>query len=108
MITYDSVADNHYVSEADRIKLNLPILRPTNKRVAVANGGTSEGKYVTLLHFSQLPTISAEADMFEEFLSSLMSVGKTSNDGNVSIFTHGKVQVYMRKPTSALHGHTIQ
>ena len=94
MITYDSGADNHYVSEADRIKLKLPILRPPHKRVAVANVGTSKGKYVTRLPFTQLSTISAEADTFEEFPSSLMSVGKTSDDGNVSIFTHEKVQVY--------------
>ena len=94
IITYDSDADNHYVSEAERIKLKLPILRPSHKRTAVANGGTSEGKYVTRILFPQLSTISAEADTFEEFSSSLMSVGKTSNDENVYIFTHGKVQVY--------------
>ena len=74
MITYDSGAYNHYVSEADRIKLKLPILRPSHKRVAVANGGTSEDKYVTRLTFTQLSTISADADTFEEFPSSLMSV----------------------------------
>ena len=94
MITYDSGADSHYVSEAEMIKLKLPILRPSHKRVAVANGGTSEGEYVTRLPFPQLSTISAEADTFEEFPSSLMSVGKTSNDGNISIFTHEKLQVY--------------
>ena len=38
--------------------------------------------------------ISAESDTFEEFPSSLMSIGKTSNDGNLSIFTYEKVQVY--------------
>ena len=88
IITYDSGADNHYVIEADRIKLKLPTLRPSHKIVAVSNGGTSEGKYVTRLHFSQLSTITAEADTFEEFPSSLMSVGETSDDGNVSIFAH--------------------
>ena len=93
-INYDSGADNHYVSEEERIKLKLQILIPPHKRVAVANGGTSEGKYVTRLPFPQLSTISAVADTFEEFLSYLMSVGKTSDDGNVSIFTHEKVQVY--------------
>ena len=92
--TYDLGAYNHYVSEADRIKLKLPILRPSHKHVAVANVGTSKGKYVTRLPFPQLSTISAEADMFEESPSYLMSVGKTSDDGNVSIFTHEKVQVY--------------
>ena len=88
MITFESGAENHYVSESNRIKLKLPILRPSHKRVSFANGGTSEGKYVTRLHFPQPSTIPAEADTFEEFPSSLMSVGKTSDDGNVSIFTH--------------------
>ena len=67
MITYDSSADNHNVSEADRIKLKLPIMRPSYKSVAVVNGGTSEGKYVTRLPFPQLSTITAEVDTFEEF-----------------------------------------
>ena len=67
MITYDSGADNHYMSKAERIKLELPILRPSHKHVAVANGGTSEGKYVTQLTFPQLYTPAAEADTFEEF-----------------------------------------
>ena len=94
MITYDSGADNHYMSEADKIRLELPILQPPHKSVAVANGGTSEGKYVTRLPFPQLSTTTADADTFEEFLSSLMSVGNTSDDRNVSIFTDEKVQVY--------------
>ena len=94
MITYDSGADNHYVREADRIKLKLPILRPSNKRVAVVNGSMSEGKYVTWLPFPQLSTRTAEADTFEDFPSYLMSLGKTPDDGNVFIFTHEKVQVY--------------
>ena len=34
--------------------------------------------------------------MFEEFHSLMMSVGKTSNDGNISIFTDEKVQVYKK------------
>ena len=94
MITYYSGADNHYMSEADRIILELPILRPSHKRVAVANGGMSEVKYVTRLPFPQLSTTTAEADTFEELPSSLISVGKTSDDGNVSICIDEKVQVY--------------
>ena len=82
------------MSEADSIRSKLPILRPSHKSVAVANGGKKKGKYVTRLPFPQLSTTTAEADTFEEFPSSLMSVGKTSDDGNVSIFTHEKVQVY--------------
>ena len=91
MITYDSGADNHYMSKADRIGLGLSILWPSHKRVAVANVGTSSFKYVTRLPFPQFSTATAEADMSEEFPSSLMSVGETSNDGNVSIFTDEKV-----------------
>ena len=90
MITYYSVAVNHYMSEDDRIGLGLPILRPSQKRVAVANGGTSSGNYVTHLPFPQLSSAAAEADTFEEFPSSLLSVGKTSDDGNVAVFTDKK------------------
>ena len=82
------------MSEADRIRMGLPILRPSHKRVAVANGGTSKGKYVTHLTSPQLSTATAKADMFEAFPSSLMSIGKTYDDGKVSIFTDEKVQVY--------------
>ena len=94
MITYDSGAYNHYMSESNRIKLELPIFRPSHKRVAVANGGTSKGKYVTRLPFPHLSTTIADSDTFEEFPSSLMSVVKTDDEGNVSIFTDEKVQVY--------------
>jgi len=31
MITYDSGADGHYLSERDRINVGLPILRPSTK-----------------------------------------------------------------------------
>ena len=82
------------MSEADRIRMELPIFWSSYKCVAVANGGTSEGKYVTLLPFPQLSTATAEADTFEQSPLSLMSVGNTSDDGNVSIFTDEKVQVY--------------
>ncbi len=58
MVTYDSVADGHYISEKDQAKVGLPILRPLSKRVAVANGTTSRGKNVTQLPF---PTLSAQA-----------------------------------------------
>ena len=36
----------------------------------------------------------AEADTFEEFLTLLVSVGKTSDEGNVSVFTNEDVKVY--------------
>ena len=44
MITYDSGADGHYISEGDRKAACLPILRRSTKRVGVANGGTSSAK----------------------------------------------------------------
>ena len=94
MITYDSGADNHYMSEADRIRFKFPILQLSHKRVAVANGGTSEGKYITRLPLPELSRTTAEADAFVEFPSSLMSMGQTSDDGNTSIFTDEKVQFY--------------
>jgi hypothetical protein len=38
MITYDSGADGTYLSERDRVKAGLPILRQSSKKVRVANG----------------------------------------------------------------------
>jgi hypothetical protein len=94
MVTYDSGADSHYISERDRKKVGLPILRISAKKVSVANGGTCKGQYVTALPFPQLSTKSAEADTFNDFPTSLMSVGKTADDGNISIFTKEGVAVY--------------
>ncbi len=51
MLTYDSGADGHYISEKDRRKVSLPILRTSTRKVGVANGGTSKAKYVTQLPF---------------------------------------------------------
>ena len=93
-ITYDSGADGHYVSERDRQQLGLPILRVSTKRVGVADGGVSRGKYVTKLPFSNLSAIAAQADTFDTFPTSLMSVGKTADDGNISIFGKSDVKVY--------------
>ena len=76
MITYDSGADGTYLSEADRIKAGLPILRCSTKRVGVANGGTSSGKFVTKLPFQNVSPKAAQVDTFEGFPSSLVSVGK--------------------------------
>ena len=94
IITYNLGADHNYTSESDRIGFRLPILRASKKRVGVANGGTSRAKYVTSVPFPQLSKKSEEADMFEEFLMLLMSVGKTADDSNVSIFTKEDVKVY--------------
>ena len=76
MMTYDSGADGHYLSEKDRKQAGLPIIRRSIKRVDVTNGGTSTGKYVTKLPFQHLSDQAAEADTFDDFPSSLLSVGK--------------------------------
>ena len=93
-ITYDSGSDGHYLCEADRKQLGLPILHILSKQVGVANGGTSSGKYVTQLPFQQLSRNTAEADTFDEFPTLLLSVGKLAGDGNVSVFTKDGVAVY--------------
>ena len=94
MMTYDSGAGGHYFSENYRKKVGLPIIRRSTKRVEVANGGTSTGKYVTKLPFQHLSDQAAEVDTFDDFPSSLLSVGKTANDGNISIFTKKGVTIY--------------
>ena len=94
MITYDSGADGHYLSERDRKAIGLPILRASSKRVAVANGEVSKAKHVTALPFKQLSAKANQADSFEDFPSSLMSVGRTADDGTVSIFTKDGVTVH--------------
>ena len=73
------------MSESDRTKLGLPILRISKK---------SKGKYVTRLPFKQLSSDAAQSDTFEDFPTSLMSMGKTSDDGNISVFTKDGVSVY--------------
>ena len=47
--------------------------------------------------FPQLSPKAAEADTFKEFKTSLMSVGKTADDGNISVFTKEDVKVYKEK-----------
>ncbi len=60
----------------------------------MADGGTSRGKYVTALPLPQLSARAAEADTFTAFPHSLLSVGRTADDGNVSIFTKSGVTVH--------------
>jgi len=87
MVTYDSGADGHYISEANQAKTRLPILRQSTKRVGVANGKVSLGNKVTRLPIPSLNDKATEADTFDDFLHSLMSVGKMSDAGTISIFT---------------------
>jgi hypothetical protein len=94
LITYNSGADGHYFNEQDRIDAGLPILRKSSKRVGVANGGTSKANNVTALPFDQLSPQARLADTFTDFPQSLMSVGKVSDDGTVSIFTKEGVTVH--------------
>ena len=94
MITYDSGSDSHYIIEADRKRAWLPILQKPNQQVGVANGGIIKGQYITKPPFQQLSETAAQAATFNEFLTSLMSVGKTCDDGNISIFTEYGVKVH--------------
>ena len=87
MVTNNSGADAHYLSEQDRARTQLPILRRSTKFVGVANGDTSRGTYVTRLPVWDLPDHATEANTFKEFPHSLMSVGKTADTGTIFIFT---------------------
>ena len=60
----------------------------------VANGGTSKAKYVTQLPIRQLSAQAMQADTFQDFPTSLMSVGKTADDGTVSVFTKEGINVF--------------
>eukprot|EP00804_Cyclotella_cryptica_P016136 CCRYP_004252-RA/>CCRYP_004252-RA protein AED:0.46 eAED:0.59 QI:0/-1/0/1/-1/1/1/0/91 len=72
-ITYDSGADGHYINEDDRLAARLPILRPSTKKVAVANGDISCATHETTLPFKGLSTTAAKADTFQDFPHSLMA-----------------------------------
>ena len=65
-----------------------------NGPVVFANSGVSAGKHFTKLPFEQLSKKAAQADTFQDFPTSLMNVGKTCDDGNISIFTGDGVTVH--------------
>ena len=94
MVTYDSGVNGHCISEADRIWAKLPILRQSSKHVRLANDGISAGKYVTKLPFQQLSKNAAQTDTFQELPTSLMSVGKTCDNGNIFIFTRDVITLH--------------
>jgi hypothetical protein len=96
-LTYDSGADGHYINEADREAVQLPILRASKKQVAMANGQISSAKNVTQLPFDGLSTEATTADTFTDFPQSLMSVGKVSDNGTISIFTKDGVTVHQEE-----------
>jgi hypothetical protein len=94
MLTYNSGAYGHNNSKHDQPKAGLPILKPSTWQVGVTNGGTSNTKYDTQLPFCKLSAQSRQADTFQDFPTSLMSVGKTSDDGTVSVFTKEGINVF--------------
>ncbi len=94
MLTYNSGANGHYISKHDRCKAGLPILRPSARQVGVANRCTSNAKYITQLPLQKLSARSGQADTFQDFPISLMSMGKTSDDGTVSVFTKEGVNIF--------------
>ena len=94
VITYNSGADGNYVSEKDLARMGMPILQQSKRRVGVENGGESKVKFVTRLPFPQLSKNAEESDTFDAFKTSLMIVGKTADDGNVSVFTKEAVKIY--------------
>ena len=85
--------------KSDRIWLGLLILQAPKRRVGVKYGCTTKGKYVKILPFPQLSKEASDTDTdtFKEFPTSLMSVGRTADDGNVSIFNKKDVKEYKEK-----------
>ncbi len=94
MITYNSGANGHYISKKDRRKAGLPIIKKSTKQVGVANEGVSQAIFVTQIPFKALSAQATQADTFQDFPSSLMSVGKTADDGTISIFTKDGVTIH--------------
>ena len=94
IITYDSGANGNYISKRDYIKADLPILQQSTCKVGVANGGTSQAKNITQIKFHKLSARAHQADTFQDFPTSLMSMGKTSNDATISVFTKTGVTVF--------------
>jgi hypothetical protein len=94
MLTQDSGANRHYISKHDQCKAGLLILRPCTWQVGVINGGSGNAKYVTQLPFCKLSARSRQAETFQDFPTSLMSMGKTLDDGTVSVFTKEGINVF--------------
>ncbi len=102
MVAYNLGADSHYISKKDRRKAGLPIIQKSTRRVGVANGGVSQAKFVTQLPFKDLSAKAKQADTFQDFSSSLMSIGKTVNNGTISI-SPKMVSQYKKKRTYSSH-----
>ena len=59
----------------------------------MANGETNKGRHITSLPFPQLSEETTEIDTFDELKTLLVSVGKITDDGSVSIFTTEEVKI---------------
>ncbi len=94
MLTHDSGANGQYISKHDQCKAGLSILRPSTWQVGVANGGTSNAKYITQLPFQKLSAQSKQADTFQDLPTSMMSMGKTSDDSTVLVFTKESINIF--------------
>ena len=101
MITYYSGADGHYISKKDRETAGLPILRPSTKRVMVANGEKSKGQHVTRLIFPLLSSKAQQAHTFKEFPTSLMSIGNIANDSRYQFSPKMKSKFITKKMSSS-------
>jgi hypothetical protein len=62
--------------------------------VGVANGETSQAQQVTQLPFHKLSVGARQADTFQNFPTLLMSVGKTFDNGTISVFTKTGITVF--------------
>lgn len=60
----------------------------------MASSKTSTGTFTTKISFLHLSNHAAKAITFKDFSTSLKSVGKTADDGNVSIYTKDGVSVH--------------
>ena len=79
--------DTTSAKKTEKLRANLYYDHPSTKQVMVANGEKSKVQNVTSLPFPALSSKAQQADTFNKFPTSLMSVGKTANDGKISIFT---------------------
>ena len=62
-----------------------------------ANREKNKGQHLTSLPFPLMSDRARQADTFNELPTSLMSVGKASDDGKISIFTKDGVTVHDKK-----------
>eukprot|EP00804_Cyclotella_cryptica_P005377 CCRYP_017430-RA/>CCRYP_017430-RA protein AED:0.37 eAED:0.37 QI:0/0/0/1/0/0.33/3/0/324 len=102
MVIYDSGADGHYLSETDRRAAGLPILKPSTKRLGMANGSTSQGTHVTPLPFPKLSPQALQADSFSDFLIPSRALAKQQTTRQ-SPSSHEMVSLFMLKKTSSSH-----